>query len=297
MGFLKPCAIHIMKTAIHVILWNSLMLFDIICLMKIAICDDEKEIREYIQRQILRYMGRSKVDGDETPDQTILPEIRLFECGQELATTDFRADIIILDVDMPSPNGIETAKRLREEGCEAVIVFVTALREYVFDAFDVGAFHYLVKPFDEDKFCEVLDKAVKLLKKQEAARKEPERVLNVRNGRLHTTIVIRDILYAEVFDREILLHMRVSSNAVNTFNETAETGSENVIRYYGKIGELEKTLGDGFYRIHRSFLVNMNHICSYDGGHVNLKDHQLPIARGKYQGFVKAYLRAIVDSR
>ena len=224
MGFLKPCAIHIMKTAIHVILWNSFMLFDIICLMKIAICDDEKEIREYIQRQILRYMGRSKVDGDETPDQTILPEIRLFECGQELATTDFRADIIILDVDMPSPNGIETAKRLREEGCEAVIVFVTALREYVFDAFDVGAFHYLVKPFDEDKFCEVLDKAVKLLKKQEAARKEPERVLNVRNGRLHTTIVIRDILYAEVFDREILLHMRVSSNAVNTFNETAETG-------------------------------------------------------------------------
>ena len=86
----------------------------------------------------------------------------LFESGQKLLTTDFRADIIFLDVDMPSPNGIETAKRLREEGCEAVIVFVTALREYVFDAFDVGAFHYLVKPFNEDKFREVLGKAVKL---------------------------------------------------------------------------------------------------------------------------------------
>ena len=290
--------------------------------MKIAICDDEKEIREYIQRQILRYAERLKegsqgdplmqnfqensaqpltrncrADGDETTEQMTFTEIMLFESGQELITTDFRADIIFLDVDMPSPNGIETAKRLTEEGCEAVIVFVTALREYVFDAFDVGAFHYLVKPFNEDKFREVLGKAVKLLQKREAAGKEPERVLDVRNGRLHTAVVIRDILYAEVFDREILLHIMVSSNAGNAFKDGAGVGSENVIRYYGKIGELEKTLGDGFYRIHRSFLVNMHHIRSYDMGQVNLKEHELPIARGKYQDFVKAYLRTIVDSR
>ncbi|MCR5790939.1 MAG: LytTR family DNA-binding domain-containing protein [Lachnospiraceae bacterium] len=238
-----------------------------------------------------------RADGDETTEQMTFTEIMLFESGQELLTTDFRADIIFLDVDMPSPNGIETAKRLREEGCEAVIVFVTALREYVFDAFDVGAFHYLVKPFNEDKFREVLGKAVKLLQKREAAGKEPERVLDVRNGRLHTAVVIRDILYAEVFDREILLHIMVSSNAGNAFKDGAGVGSENVIRYYGKIGELEKTLGDGFYRIHRSFLVNMHHIRSYDMGQVNLKEHELPIARGKYQDFVKAYLRAIVDSR
>lgn len=61
---------------------------------------------------------------------------------------------------MPGENGIEIAKRMRKQNQRTVLIFVTALKEYVFEAFDVGAFHYLVKPFDDEKFREVLLRAV-----------------------------------------------------------------------------------------------------------------------------------------
>ena len=66
--------------------------------------------------------------------------------------------MIFLDIQMEGRNGIETARAIRECDRKVVIVFVTAMREYVFEAFDVAAFHYLLKPIDEKKFTEVFDK-------------------------------------------------------------------------------------------------------------------------------------------
>ncbi|MCR4656078.1 MAG: LytTR family DNA-binding domain-containing protein [Lachnospiraceae bacterium] len=257
--------------------------------MKIAICDDEKEIRDYLHRLIMRYYEKSGEESGISSDDRSRLQIGLFESGQELLTSAFQAEIIFLDVEMPAPDGMETAKRLRMEGNRAVIIFVTALKEYVFDAFDVGAFHYIVKPFREEKFFEVLGKAIRLWKEQEDSigEREAENVLDVRNGKLHTVVLIRNILYAEVFDREIILHVMDESSAT----------AESTVRYYGRISALEKTLGSCFYRIHRSFLVNMDHINSYEAGHVFLREHDLPIARGKYPDFVKAYMRLLVNAR
>ena len=61
---------------------------------------------------------------------------------------------------MPGIDGMELAKQVRANGSDAVIIFVTALEEYVFNAFDVRAFNYLVKPIDKNKLNEVLHAAV-----------------------------------------------------------------------------------------------------------------------------------------
>lgn len=64
---------------------------------------------------------------------------------------------------MEGINGIETAKALRKshgKEKETILIFVTGIREYVFDAFDVSAFHYLLKPVEEEKFSEVFGRAV-----------------------------------------------------------------------------------------------------------------------------------------
>ena len=53
---------------------------------------------------------------------------------------------------MDGTDGIETAKKLRERDEDTILIFITAIREYVFEAFDVAAFHYLLKPIEEDKF-------------------------------------------------------------------------------------------------------------------------------------------------
>ena len=109
---------------------------------EIAICDDEKIIIERI--------------ADLIKKQSVDCHIESFSAGSEMLAAQKHFDMIFLDIKMEGINGIETARAVREYDRKAVIIFVTAIKEYVFEAFDVGAFHYLLKPIDEQKFAEVL---------------------------------------------------------------------------------------------------------------------------------------------
>lgn len=225
--------------------------------MRIAICDDEKEIRALLSEKI-----RSLY-----PDA----ELFLYKSGEELLLSDVGHDILLLDIQMPGINGMDTAKELRRSGRKTVIIFVTALEDYVFQAFDVNAFHYLVKPFDDAKLAEVLAAAAE----QAALRPEAKAPdLMIKAGGTHISINPEEIVYAEVFDRKIILH----------------TTGEN-IEFYGKMKELQEKLGDGFYRPHRAYLVNFNFIKKYDATTIYLCSGQALMAKQNYQDFVKSYLR------
>lgn len=117
--------------------------------MKFAICDDEKEIRNDISEKIKLFYPKSS--------------IALFENAEGLLNCKKWADIIFLDIGLPDVNGMELAAELRKKGCRSVIIFVTAYEDYVFKAFDVSAFHYLLKPVFSAKLYEVLNKAVNSL--------------------------------------------------------------------------------------------------------------------------------------
>ena len=114
--------------------------------MRIAICDDEKNIRELI--------------ADKVKKQYPQGDIVFFSSGEELLLSKEQPDILFLDIQMNGKNGMETARELRKKDKKVIIFFVTAIEDYVFQAFDVGAFHYLVKPLDEVKFTEILCRAV-----------------------------------------------------------------------------------------------------------------------------------------
>ena len=114
--------------------------------MKIAICDDEKYIRDFLAECI----------SDEITDAIV----KCYESAEDLLEAAYNPDILFLDIQMPGIDGMELAKQVRANGSDAVIIFVTALEEYVFNAFDVRAFNYLVKPIDKNKLNEVLHAAV-----------------------------------------------------------------------------------------------------------------------------------------
>lgn len=232
--------------------------------MQIAVCDDEKEIRDMFAEKIGRLYPKA--------------ELSLYQSGEELLLSEKEPDILLLDIQMPRKNGMETAKELRRKNKKAIIIFVTGLEDFVFQAFDVGAFHYLVKPFDDRKFTEVLQNAVEQSedrKKLEGAGRKGERPsLMITTGGKHITVNLEDIVYAEVFDRKVILHTMDAD-----------------IEYYGKMKELEEKAGDEFYRTHRSFLVNFGFIKKYDATTVYLKKGQALMAKQNYQEFVKQYLR------
>ena len=232
--------------------------------MQIAVCDDEKEIRDMFAEKIGQLYPKA--------------DLPLYQSGEELLLSDNEPDILLLDIKMPGKNGMETARELRKKNKMTIIIFVTALDDFVFQAFDVGAFHYLVKPFDDRKFAEVLQNAIEWSedrrKLENAGRKGEMPNLVITTGGKHITVNLEDVVYAEVFDRKVILHTMDAD-----------------IEYYGKMKELEEKVGDEFYRTHRSFLVNFSFIRKYDATTIYLERGQVLMAKQNYQEFVKQYLR------
>ena len=234
--------------------------------MQIAICDDEKEIRELLAEKVARLYPQA--------------QISLFESGGELLLAHRQPDILLLDIGMPEKNGMDTARELRRSGPETILIFITALEEYVYQAFDVGAFHYLVKPFPDEKFAQVMQKAAEQVEERKrqkccsGERETPDLIITA--GGQHITVSFKDIVYAEVFNRKIMLRTMDSD-----------------IEYYGKMKELEEKAGEDFYRPHRAYLVNFRFIRKYDAATIYMERGEALVAKKNYREFVKSYLRYI----
>lgn len=231
--------------------------------MRIAICDDEKNIQELIGKKILKQYSEA--------------EILFFSSGEELLLSKEKTDILFLDIQMPGKNGMETARELREKNKKMILIFITAIEDYVFQAFDVGAFHYLVKPVNDEKFTHVLHRAVEEWQIQNIYVKEQEEKYVVINNRgVHTKVILDEIIYAEVFNRKVVIHKR-----------------NDEIEYYGKMSDLEALAGDSFFRPHRAYLVNFKYVEKYDAVTIYLKKGTVLMAKQKYPEFVKKYMKYI----
>lgn len=236
--------------------------------MKLAICDDEKIIRDLVAE------CAHEISNDL--------EIEFYENTNGIIEPSFCADILILDIQMEGIDGMEAARILRRNGSKAIIIFLTALEEYVFNAFDVGAFQYIVKPFEKKKLKEIIADAIvqaenkkrieQLLR--DSKNKISEKSFIIKNGKNTTKVNLSEILYAEVFNRKVIIHMKDGVT----------------IEYYGKLKELEKVVGKDFFRVHRAYVINLAYVKNYDAKNVNVAGEELPVARGKYPELVKAYL-------
>ena len=231
--------------------------------MRIAICDDEKNIRELIANKVAK----------QYPDA----EISFFQSGEELLLVDESIDILFLDIQMSGIDGMETARELRKKDKSVILVFVTAVEEYVFQAFDVGAFNYIVKPIDDGKFSDVLHRAVDEWSSQNINEKEPEeRYVLINNSGVHTKVILDEIVYAEVFNRKVVIHKL-----------------DGEIEYYGKMSDLESLAGDSFFRPHRAYLINFKYVEKYDATTIYLERGTVLMAKQNYPEFVKKYMKYI----
>lgn len=225
--------------------------------MRIAVCDNDKIEREHIFNLI-----RNRVEDRE---------IISFETGKSLVEhikkNKNAIDLIYMDVMVQDGNGIEFAREIRKINQKVMIIFITAVEEYVFQAFDVKAFHYIVKPFSDKLFLDIFEKAEK-----EVSAGSKSMMIHVNGS--YRRINLEDIVYAEVFNRNIVLHMK-----------------DEEVEYYGKLQDLERIAGSAFFRTHRSYLVNLSFVSGYEARKVDVNGEEVLLAKNKHPDFVKAFLQ------
>ncbi len=231
--------------------------------MRIAVIDDQPADRDYIAALAMRWPK----DRDTAVTTVPFPsaEAFLFAYAED---RDF--DILLLDIEMSGEDGISLAKRLRQEGCAAEIVFVTSHFELAGEGYEVDALHYLVKPVSQEKLSAVLSKAADRLK---AA--PPSIVISSEGETVRLTE--RELLYVEAFLHYLVIHTE-----------------EQDYRIKETLGEFAGRLSEDFFRIHRSVLVNLRRIVKITRTDVTLDSGDvLPVARGKYDAVNRAFIERV----
>ncbi len=225
----------------------------------IAVCDDEIMECCNIAERIKKIMEQIKIPC----------MVRQFYHARELIQSPDNFDIIFLDIIMDGLDGMRAAQIFRKKAFENILIFISSSREYVFDAYEVEAFQYLLKPIDEKKLHRVLQKAVLKIQSQ------VQEFMIVSRERQMRKIYLNDIYYFEIRGRMIDIH-----------------GAGSVFTYYQQIGVLQDHLkGKGFFRCHKSFLVNLRHVDAYNRQEVILDNgERIVIAKRRYEGFCKEIL-------
>lgn len=233
-------------------------------MIRIAICDDEPETLAYLS---------SLVRAQPYPC-----EITEYASASRCFAHNREMDLLFLDIQLASDglDGMALARRIREQawGQRPILIFVTGYEQYVFQAFDVGAFQYLLKPVDEEKFAQVFARAVERLEAM-GEREKPVQALSLPFASTNKTIPLDNLYYIESSNHKVVLHLK---------------NGEFVS--YRKIRDLELELQGRFFRIHKGYLVNLSYVDGYSKTEVSLANgEKLLLSKYKYQEFVKAYLR------
>lgn len=228
-------------------------------MIRIGICDDEKYMSNKIRAMVSGFFRERNIE--------IL--ILQFSGGEELLEYDKQIDILFLDIQMKGIDGVETARKLRRRNFKGFLIFITVLKEMVFQSFEVQPYDYLVKPVEEQYFDKMMERLLASIKN---AREEN---LLVQKGYESRIVPIGDIVFCEIIDRKIYLHL-VSSEVVD---------------YYERIENLEKKLNHGFFRCHRSYLIHLKYLKGYKNGTAYMENgREIPVSRLRGKEFSNVIL-------
>ena len=178
-----------------------------------AICDDEPLMARELAGHLADYMKENSIT-----DYSVTS----FFNGRTLLERAGGFDVIFLDIQMEQPDGMETARLLRQRGDRGLLVFVTVLKEYVFDSFQVEAFDYLLKPFDRVRFRQTMDRLLRSLEHRTV------KDIVIQRGTGCEVIRLSDIVYCEVLGRKVYLHK--NGGAVIDYYDKLENLERRVIR-------------------------------------------------------------------
>lgn len=183
-------------------------------------------------------------------------------------------ELLFLDINMPGLTGFQFLKSMPNP---PAVIFTTAYREHAMEGFDANAIDYLLKPIAIERFLLAVNKAWKFLRPAITEQAEG----NVGKENNDFFFVKADGGLVKIFFEEILF--------VEALKEYVRivTPDKSVITYHTLSGLEEKLPKGNFYRVHRSYIVNIKAISSIEGFIVKIGKHELPVSRSERDAFVE----------
>lgn len=223
---------------------------------RVAIVEDDESSRNILRKYIVRYQKEK--------DSTF--SIKEFTNGLNFIsgyTADF--DIILMDIEMPHMNGMETAEKLRQMDENVCLIFVTNMAQYAIKGYEVNALDFIVKPVSFEMFSKKMEKAIQYIE-----RFRPKEIVAM-TGTGKRKISVSDIYYIEVKNHTLIYHMKTG--------EFSERGS---------IATKEKELAEfDFARCNNSYLVNLKHISLIYSNEIIVNGDRISIGPTKKKDFMQ----------
>lgn len=227
--------------------------------MKLAICDDDSADIAYVTGLIDVWKKQTGTMVELISFPTAEALLFVWEENRDM-------DILLLDIEMGEMSGLDLARRLRQMGAGMQIVFITGYMDYIAQGYDVEALHYLLKPVTQERLGQVLDRAMERIRTR-------EHMLQLWLPDGVVRLPLYEIRYLEVMRNYTTIHAAEDYSVKRSLND------------------LEKELDERFYRIHRSYIVNLRLVRRTTREEVTLKDGTaLPLSRKHYEGLNQALI-------
>ncbi|WP_144281736.1 LytR/AlgR family response regulator transcription factor [Chryseobacterium echinoideorum] len=236
--------------------------------MNCIIIDDEPLAREELQSMLQEISG-PKVIGSFS--NTLAAEKFLSE-GE--------TDVVFLDIEMPKVTGLEFAEKIPKS---SLVIFTTAYPQYALESYELDAIDYLLKPFNNERLKKTVDKAqhyYDLLSdnKENSLEKSTFEFLIIRSEKRFYKVNFADIRYIEGLKDYVLIH----------------TTSQKIIASMNLKTIHQKIPLPGFIRVSKSYIVNSDHIISFDSYSISLHDAEVPIGEIYKDNFLKIFTKGML---
>ena len=226
---------------------------------RIAICDDSRTDAVFVEDILHNWAAERQI----TVQTEVFPsaESFLFRYAEDKAF-----DILLLDIEMGTMDGVTMAKQVRRDNETVQIVFITGYSEYIAEGYEVAALHYLMKPVSQEKLFSVLDRAIE-------KHKQNERCLNLKLSGEMVRLPFYEIRYLDVRQNYVTVHGKEEYTVKRS------------------LGEFEGELDERFCRVGRGMILNLQYVQRVTKNDVYLSDGTvLPLPRGAYEPLNRAII-------